>query len=130
MSSILVVDDEPHATRVLKLRLEGAGHDVVMAADGEEALEKMSAEKFEVLVTDICMPRMDGRELCEEVRKKSSNDELYIIILTSRPEDEFRAWTRQLENVEFMEKPISLQRLIARIDEQLAGPSTPGDSQE
>ena len=130
MSSILVVDDEPHATRVLKLRLEGAGHDVVMASDGQEALEKMSAKEFEVLVTDICMPRMNGRELCEEVRKKSMNDGPYIIILTSRPEDEFRVWTRDFPNLEFMEKPVSLQRLIARIDEQLAGRSTPGDSQE
>ncbi len=119
MSSILVVDDEPQATLVLKLRLERAGYHVDVASNGEEALDKMSSTKFEVLVTDIYMPRMDGRTLSEEVRKRSGNDEPLIVILTSRPEDAYREWTQSFPNLEFMEKPVSPHLLIERIGERL-----------
>ncbi len=119
MRWILVVDDEPHATRLLKLRLESAGYGVDVAPNGESALEKLNARRYDVLITDICMPQMDGRELCEEVRKHSRNDALFILVLTSRPEDEYRAWTRELRGLEFFEKPVSLRRLIERIAERL-----------
>ena len=118
MKRILVADDEPHATRLLKRRLEGAGYEVDAAPDGEAALDKLEARPYDVLVTDICMPRMDGRELCERVRKRSVAEPL-IFVLTSRPEAEFRDWTRNFPNLEFMEKPISLKRLIARISQRL-----------
>ena len=115
MKSILVVDDEPHATRLLKLRLEAVGYRVDLASNGEEALEKIGANSYDALLTDICMPRMTGRELCTEVRKQSANDAMVIFVITSRPEDEYRSWTRDLENLEFFEKPVSIRRLIETI---------------
>ena len=117
MSFILVVDDEPYATRVLKLSLEGAGHRVEIASDGAQALEKLRTEAgFDVLITDVCMPRMNGRELCKTIRELNADDRPFIIVVTSRPEDEYRDWIRELTSVEFMEKPLSLRRLVERID--------------
>ncbi len=119
MKWVLVVDDEPFATRLLKSRLEEAGYRVEVAADGAEALERLSRRHFDALVTDLMMPRMGGRELCEEVRKHSVNDEPFILVVTSRPESELREWTGEFPNLSFMEKPVSLRRLVAAIDQHL-----------
>ena len=123
MTSILVVDDEAVVTRILKIRLSSAGYEVDSACNGEEALEKLDGQRFDVLVTDICMPAMTGRELCEQVNERGFDPPLLIFVCTSRPEDEFRDWTRDIPGVEFMEKPVSLERLTKRIGERLnAGP--------
>ena len=116
MSWILVVDDEPHVTRLTRTRLERAGHQVEVASNGEDALERMAARHFDALVTDVCMPKMDGRELCEAVRKHSQNHEPFILMVTSSAEEDLHRWAEEIPNLEFMEKPVSLIRLVARID--------------
>ena len=112
---ILVVDDEPYATRVLKLKLQGEGYAVSVACDGQEALERIRERDFDAVVTDICMPRMSGRELTETVRSELPEREAFIFVSSSRPEEEARAWTRDLPRVAFIEKPLSLRRLAERL---------------
>ena len=119
MRWILVVDDEPHATRLIQRRMESTGYRVEVAPDGLAALEKLEARRYDVLITDLRMPRLDGRELCERVRKCSLGEPL-IFVLTSSPEDEHREWTREFPNIEFMEKPVSLRRLVDRVGTRLA----------
>lgn len=126
MASILVVDDDAVATRLLKLRLECEGYQVEIACNGQEALERVGATSFDCVITDMCMPRMGGRELCESIRKEKPEGGPLIFVVTSRPEDEYRDWTRELRDIEFMEKPVSLQRLAARIAERM--PAGGGDS--
>ena len=70
MKRILIVDDEPHVVRVLKLALERAGYLVDQAGDGKEALEYLQRSEPDVLITDIDMPRMTGRELCTHIDKE------------------------------------------------------------
>jgi CheY-like chemotaxis protein len=120
MNSILVVDDDPVARRLLKLRLELEGYRVEVACDGKEALDRLEAQSFDCVITDICMPRMTGQELCEAVRKKIPDGGPIIFVVSSRPEDDYREWTSELRDVELMEKPVSLQRLSARVAERLA----------
>ena len=120
MRSILVVDDEPHATRLLARMLAGAGYDVDTAGDGQEAFERLASRHYDVLITDIQMPRMTGRELCERLRKDSVNDEPLIVVMTSRPEDEHREWTREFRRLDFLEKPLSPRQLIEHITARLA----------
>jgi DNA-binding response OmpR family regulator len=115
VSAILVVDDEPAVTRVLQLQLEGAGHQVRVAHDGEQALKMLREEPFDLVITDICMPRMDGRQFCEQVRSERPDGEPLIFVVSSRPEDEYRSWTQDLPNIEFLEKPLSLRRLMTRV---------------
>jgi DNA-binding response OmpR family regulator len=119
VTSILVVDDEPHSTRLLQRKLTEAGYQVEIAPDGRSAFERLALRRFDVLITDLCMPHLSGRELCLRVRERSLTEPL-IFVLTSRPEDENRAWTRAFPNLEFMEKPVSLRRLLARVAERLA----------
>ena len=125
MSWILVVDDEAAVTRLVQLRLENEGYDVEVAANGAAALEKLAARDYDVLVTDLCMPQLGGQELVEAVRKQTHNEGLRIFVLSSRPEEEYRRWTEEQPGVTFLEKPVSLNRLVALIQEELQGTEPP-----
>lgn len=122
--AILLVDDEPHVIRVLRLMLEREGYDVTSANDGNEALEKMAARRPDVMVSDIQMAGMDGRELCRTVRARYPDDSFPIFVMTSMTASEERAWVRELTNVEFLEKPLSPRQLIARLTTYFANAAT------
>lgn len=113
--SVLIADDEPNAIRVVKLGLERAGFEVETAPNGEEALALLREHRFDVLVTDINMPRMTGRELCETLEKEPLDYELVVFVLTARTGLGHRQWTDDIANVEFLEKPASVRQLVARI---------------
>ncbi len=118
--SVLVVDDEPKVLRITRLSLEKMGYRVETANDGQEALERLREEPFDVLVTDINMPRMSGEELCLALQAECIDEGLLVFVATGRTGDHHRAWAGDLANVELMEKPVSLRKLVARIGERLA----------
>jgi CheY-like chemotaxis protein len=80
---ILLVDDEPHVLRVLRLSLERAGYSVATANDGNDALSEIAKCRPDVLVTDIKMDGMSGRTLCPLVRKMYPEDLFLILVMTS-----------------------------------------------
>jgi DNA-binding response OmpR family regulator len=108
---ILIAEDEPHAVRILQRSLERVGYQVETSLNGEQALAMILAEHPDVLISDINMPRMNGDELCKRVRERISGQHMMIIVLTSKTEIEHRDWSRDLENTQFMEKPISIRKL-------------------
>jgi CheY-like chemotaxis protein len=122
--TILLVDDEPHVIRVLRLMLEREGYTVVSANDGNEALEKMSAARPDVMVSDIQMAGMDGRELCRTTRARYPGERFPIFVMTSMTASQEREWVRELANVEFLEKPLSPRQLIARLTTYFAAAGT------
>ena len=128
MKWILVVDDEPHVTRLMRTHLEKQGFGVEVAPNGEVALDKLAHRSFDAMVTDLTMPRMNGVELCEEVRKSSRNQDLFIFIVTSRAEHDLREWAEGIERLEFMEKPVSLIDLVRRLGNAL-GMADSGDGE-
>ncbi len=117
MKKILIVDDEPHVLRVLRLSLEKEGYEVEVCASGREALKLVREDYPDVLITDIQMPNMDGRELCQAIQQQIPNRNFVIYILTSRTEVEHRDWSRNIDNLEFMEKPVSIRELVDRLEE-------------
>lgn len=119
MKSVLIVDDHLPVVRVLRMGLEAAGYSVDSAANGSECLLKLCEISPDFLVTDVDMPRMDGKELCLAIEKQFPQRTFPIVVLTSRTEMEHRDWTRGIENLTFMEKPVSMRRLVAHIDEAL-----------
>ena len=123
MKRILFVDDEPHVSRVAQLSLERAGYEVGLASDGLEGLEKLLAEPYDVLITDMMMPRMNGRELCEAIQEQIPERKFFIFVITSRSEPEHREWAESLPRAEFIEKPLSLSHLISRLRQHLEDPS-------
>jgi DNA-binding response OmpR family regulator len=83
-SRVLVVDDEPQITRVLKTVLSSQGYQVRTAAEGESALSSLDEWRPELVITDLYMPRMDGVELCRRIRAVSS---VPIIVLSVKGEE-------------------------------------------
>jgi len=122
--TILLVDDEPHVIRVLRLMLEREGYQVVSANDGAEALDKMAAARPDVMVSDIQMAGMDGRELCRTTRARYPDEPFPIFVMTSMTASGEREWVRELAHVDFLEKPLSPRQLVARLAAHFAHAAT------
>ncbi|MFL6305766.1 MAG: response regulator transcription factor [Candidatus Sulfotelmatobacter sp.] len=120
--NILVVDDEPQITRVLKTTLSSQGYGIRTASDGEEALHAMSEWPPDLIVTDLRMPNMDGLELCREVRKTS---QVPIIVLSVKGEDSIKVQALDAGADDYVTKPFSMTELTARIRAALRRASVP-----
>lgn len=116
MKRILLVDDEPHVLRVLRMALERAGYTVDDAANGEEALTSITSNPPDLMITDIDMPRMTGTELCERIRNGASAHSFPIFVVTARTDPEHRTWASALGDINFLEKPVSVRRLTATLE--------------
>jgi CheY-like chemotaxis protein len=113
--TILIVDDEAHVIRVLRLMLEREGYQVSSACDGAEALDKMATRRPDVMISDIQMDGMNGRDLCRTVRERYPDESFPIFVMTSMTASAEREWVRGLAHVEFLEKPLSPRQLVARL---------------
>jgi two-component system, OmpR family, KDP operon response regulator KdpE len=109
---ILIVDDEPQITRVLRTSLQSNGHEVTVARDGVEALELFEKTRPELVITDLAMPGMDGIELTREIRERS---EVPIIVLSVRSQDAAKVAALDEGADDYMTKPFSIQELMARV---------------
>jgi len=130
MTSILLVDDEPMTLRVMRLSLEKEGYQVSTAIDGQDALEKISASRPDILITDIDMPRMTGKDLCLHIQETMPDRLFPIFVATSLTAIEHRDWSSKISNLVFLEKPLSLRKLratirdfITPVDAVTAGPA-------
>jgi len=121
MKRVMIVDDHAPIVRVLRLGIEDAGYEVESASNGSECLVKLCESHPDFLITDIDMPRMSGKELCKAIEEQFPEREFPIVVLTSRTEFEHRDWTRDIDNLTFMEKPVSVRRLLAHIGQCLNG---------
>lgn len=124
MKKILLVDDQAHVIRVVKLGLEDGGYEVDTASNGSECLVKLCSAHPDFLITDIDMPRMSGKELCQAIEAQFPDRKFPIVVLTSRTEMEHRDWTQAIENLTFMEKPVSVRRLLSHIGKSLTEPGS------
>ncbi len=120
MKKILIADDEAHAIRVLKQSLERQGYEVEGVLNGEVAFERIRECAPDVLITDIQMPRMTGEQLCKKIQEKWPSREFLIFVLTSRTEIEHREWSQNISNLMFLEKPVSIRKLIVKLNDYFA----------
>lgn len=117
MKRILIVDDEPHVIRVLRMALEQSGYLVDDAGNGIQAMEYLGKQNPDLVITDIDMPRMDGKQLCMEISRTFPGRAFRIYVLTARAEREHREWAKEIPNLEFMEKPVSIRKLLSELDD-------------
>lgn len=110
--NILVVDDEPQITRVLKTTLSSHGYGTRTAGDGDEALQVMKDWSPDLLITDLRMPNMDGLELCRRVREKSL---LPIIVLSVKGEERTKVEALDAGADDYVTKPFNVNELLARV---------------
>lgn len=109
---ILIADDEPYVIRVIKLKLINAGYEVTTASNGLEALEKIESLRPDVLISDINMPKLSGKELCFRSMPLKQEKEFLTIVITSSIEKADRDWVHSLEKTVFLEKPFSPKALL------------------
>lgn len=113
---ILVVDDEAPIRRVLELKLKNGGYEVFLAEDGEAALRIIESEKPDAVITDINMPRMDGKQLCERTNRLKFERTFLTIIMTARIIPDEENWITAMQDTVFMEKPFSPSSILECID--------------
>jgi two-component system, OmpR family, KDP operon response regulator KdpE len=109
---ILVVDDEPQITRVLRTTFTAQGYDVRVANDGEMALEIMKDWSPDLIVTDLVMPNMDGVSLCRRVRSVS---QMPIIVLSVRDQERAKVEALDAGADDYVTKPFPTNELVARV---------------
>ncbi|HLO28860.1 MAG TPA: response regulator transcription factor [Anaerolineales bacterium] len=112
MSKILIVDDDPHIRELASLFLRNDGFEVYEASDGADALAKLDHVKVDLFIIDVMMPKMDGWELCRELRAAY---DLPILMLTAKGETSQKLKGFQLGTDDYLVKPFEPLELVARV---------------
>jgi len=114
---ILIIEDEEDLVKGLKLNLAGEGYDVTWAYDGQEGIRKAMEERPDLIILDIMLPKMDGLEVCREIRQKNVN--IPIIMLTAKGEEVDKVVGLEIGADDYITKPFSIRELLARVKAHL-----------
>lgn len=112
MEKILIVDDDRNISELLRLYLEKEGYRTVIAADGQEALDCFAVEKPDMLLLDIMMPKIDGWQVCRQLRRISN---VPIIMLTAKGETFDKVLGLDLGADDYVVKPFDAKEVVARV---------------
>ncbi len=116
---ILTVDDEPCVGRVVQLKLQNSGYDVVRASSGAEGLQKFVELRPDVLITDVRMPGMSGIELCTRCEEYRGSWPFLVIVLTSQLDEETREWLEHDPDRKYVPKPFSPREILRTVRDNL-----------
>ena len=118
---ILVVDDEPYIGRIIQLKLEQTPYDVDVCQDGATALQRLRTDDpVDLILLDIMMPNMNGFEVLARLREIPHRSDTPVIMLTGKGQSDDREQAATLGANDFLPKPFSPKKLLARIDEIFA----------
>lgn len=113
MQQILVVEDDPDIGQLVEMHLTESGYKVDRAMDGQSGLEKALEGDYSLVILDVMLPRMDGLEVCKQIRAEKKS--LPILMLTSRSEEFDKVLGLELGADDYVTKPFSLRELMARV---------------
>ncbi len=116
---VLVVDDEPMNRELIQVILEGLGHEVALARNGEEAVAFAHASRFDLVIMDILMPVMDGLEATRLIRKEPRNRDVAILALSAKVSGSNEEMSLQAGADHFVRKPVTRSQLLAAISQTL-----------
>ena len=114
---IVVIDDEPYALRAMSYLLTHEGYEVVTATNGEQGLERVRELRPPLVFLDIMMPRLDGHEVCQQIRADPSLDGTYIVMLSAKGQQVDRERGLAEGANEYMTKPFSPREIVKRLAE-------------
>lgn len=117
--SVLVVDDEPMARTLLRLMLVRAGFEVLEAADGQEALNKVKEQLPDIMILDVMMPGIDGFAVCEALRQEEATLELPVIMLSAKTDSVSVRRGLRAGATKYLTKPVSQEELTRNVLETL-----------
>lgn len=113
---IMVVDDEENLVELVKAILENEGFEVITASDGKECLERLKTAKPDLILLDMMMPGMSGRETCERIRKDPKTKNLKVAFLTvARFSEVGKDILKKLNAMDYITKPFDNKDLVRRV---------------
>jgi two-component system, OmpR family, alkaline phosphatase synthesis response regulator PhoP len=113
---ILVVDDEIYIVHILDFSLGMEGYEVITALDGEQALEKARADKPDLIVLDIMMPKLDGYETCKILKAEPETKDIPVILLSAKGRNVDQKIGFEVGADDYITKPFSPRKLVERIN--------------
>src|SRR5438874_8014422 len=117
--SVLVVDDDPDVARFVEVNLRSAGYDVTVASDGEEALERAVELRPDLVLLDIMMPKLDGFEVAERLRRDARTSSCSIIMLSAKGLSSDKVLGLASGADDYIIKPFDGSELLARVKRTL-----------
>ena len=121
---ILVVDDEIYIVHILDFSLGMEGYEVITALDGEQAIEKAHAEKPDLIVLDIMMPKLDGYETCKALKGDATTRDIPVILLSAKGRNVDQKIGFEVGADDYITKPFSPRKLVERINSILGHTSS------
>lgn len=120
MSAILTVDDSASIRHAIKTILAGAGHEITSAADGVDGLQRAANHRFDLVITDLNMPNMDGLTMIRELRKRPSYAGVPILFLTTETAESAKQQAKQAGATGWLTKPFDPTMLVRVVQKVLA----------
>jgi CheY-like chemotaxis protein len=118
--NVLIVDDSPTVRKFVSVSLTMQGFNVVAACDGMDALEKLPQKKFDLVITDLNMPNMDGFELIKALRENQEYKDLPVVILTSLGDEANKEQGARLGVYSYVVKPFSLEKIQYEVSKYIS----------
>jgi DNA-binding response OmpR family regulator len=121
VAAILVAEDDPDIRDLFAMALEGAGVDVTAVENGEAALAALRERRFDMLVTDMWMPRVSGLDLCKQVRAEPATSRMPVLMLSAYGRLRGREEAKMVGASDYLMKPLRPSQLISKVDAMLGG---------
>jgi two-component system cell cycle response regulator DivK len=119
MTRILIVEDNPMNMELTQDLLEFYGYDVIQAEDGIKAIERLAESKFDLILLDMQLPKMDGIELLERIKKNPATADIPVIAVTAHAMKGSEEYFVEMGCVDYISKPIDIHRFRALIDKHI-----------
>ncbi len=116
---VLIVDDEPNIVLSLEFLMEEAGYDVRSVTDGQEALDAVREEVPDLILLDIMLPKLDGYEICREIRANPQCKEVRVIMLTAKGREVDQEKGLAFGADEYITKPFSTREVVEKVKQIL-----------
>lgn len=117
MKRILLVDNQAHVLRVMKLSLDRNGYEVDTALSADVALRMLRETKYDALITDNGLTKIDGQQLIDTISDQFKSRAPAMFLVTEQAADALEEWSNTIDRAECLEKPISLRYLVGRLNE-------------
>ena len=117
---ILAVDDSPTILEMIKAILIAGGYDVITASDGSEALDVARAEKPDLILLDVMLPKLDGYRVCRLLKFDQNYNDIPIIMLTAKTEEQAMATGIRTGANQYLTKPVEPERLLTAVADELS----------
>lgn len=116
MSKLLIAEDEDHIFRMLEFRLKNAGHEIVWAENGQQAIETARSELPDLIIMDVMMPILNGLQALKELKSESTTADIPVVMLTASVQESDIVAGIDAGATDYIKKPFSFPELLARIN--------------